>query len=58
MADVKEMAEKAGKTINDNKDQILKFVNEHKDDEQVKQAVNKAKDGIQKIFNKDDIQQQ
>ena len=54
MADVKEMAEKAGKTINDNKDQILKFVNEHKDDEQVKQAVNKAKDGIQKIFNKDD----
>lgn len=58
MADVKEMAEKAGKTINDNKDQILKFVNEHKDDEQVKQAVNKAKDGIQKIFNKDDSQQQ
>ena len=58
MADVREMAEKAGKTINDNKDQILKFVNEHKDDEQVKQAVNKAKDGIQKIFNKDDSQQQ
>lgn len=58
MADIKEMAEKAGKTINDNKDQILKFVNEHKDDEQVKQAVNKAKDGIQKIFNKDDSQQQ
>ena len=54
MADIKEMAEKAGKTINDNKDQILNFVNEHKDNEQVKQVVNKAKDGIQKIFNKED----
>ena len=57
MADIKEMAEKAGKTINDNKDQILNFVNEHKDDEQVKQVMNKAKDGIQKIFNKDDNKQ-
>ena len=54
MADVKEMAEKAGKVINDNKDQIMNFVNEHKDNEQVKQAVDKAKDGIQKLFNKND----
>ena len=44
MADVKEIAQNAGKFINDNKDQIMNFVNEHKDDEQVKQVMNKAKD--------------
>lgn len=54
MADIKEMAGQAGKFINDNKDQIMNFVNEHKDDEQVKQVVDKAKDGIQKILNKDE----
>ncbi len=53
MADVKEMAQNAGKFINDNKDQIMNFVNEHKDDEQVKQVIDKAKDGVQKIFNKE-----
>lgn len=53
MADVKEMAQNAGKFINENKDQIMNFVNEHKDDEQVKQVIDKAKDGVQKIFNKE-----
>ncbi len=53
MADVKEIAQNAGKFINDNKDQIMNFVNEHKDDEQVKQVIDKAKDGVQKIFNKE-----
>ena len=53
MADVKQMAEQAGKFINENKDDIIKFVNEHKDDEQVKQVVDKAKEGLQKMMNKD-----
>ena len=53
MADVKEMAQNAGKFINENKDQIMNFVNEHKDDEQVKQVIDKAKDEVQKIFNKE-----
>ena len=54
MADVKGMAEQAGKFINENKDQIMNFVNEHKDDEQVKQVVDKAKDGLQKMLNKNE----
>lgn len=53
MADVKEMAQNAGKFINENKDQIMNFVNEHKDDEQVKQVIDRAKDGVQKMFNKE-----